>query len=72
MHMGQTESGGQPWGLAVGLLAACLYTLLGVLAGHQPETILVRSAVGGGLIGFLAGGLAWGWKIISPANEEEL
>lgn len=69
--MGETESGGQPWGFAAGLLAACLYTLLGVLAGHQPETILIRAAVGGGLIGFLTGGLVWGWKLISPPDDEE-
>ena len=42
-----------PWGGIAGLLSACLMTLLGVVLGHEPDTILMR-AVGGGLaIGLL-------------------
>ncbi|MEX2285638.1 MAG: hypothetical protein WD648_01035 [Planctomycetaceae bacterium] len=33
----------RPWGFAVGLLAACLVTLVGVLSGLDPYVILLRA-----------------------------
>lgn len=36
---------GPPLGAAVGLLAACVTTLIGIARGLSPEVILVRAAV---------------------------
>jgi hypothetical protein len=43
-----------PWGGIVGLLTGCVMTLLGVVQGHEPETILLRAAIGGAVTGMLA------------------
>ena len=37
-------------GLAAGILAASFMTLVGIAVGHEPETILFRSAIGGCLV----------------------
>lgn len=36
-------AGNSPWPAAVALLSASTTTLLGIAAGHEPETVLVRS-----------------------------
>ncbi len=37
------------WGAAIGLLAMSLATVVGVIAGLEPETILLRATIGGGV-----------------------
>ncbi len=39
-----TQSDNRPWGYIVGLLTACLVTLIGVLSGLDPYVILLRAA----------------------------
>lgn len=38
-------------GIASGLLTSCLVTILGSIAGHEPQTILFRALVGGLFVG---------------------
>lgn len=61
----------QPWGLAIGLLTGCVVTLIGVVLDLQPDTILFRALVGGGLVGSLIGLVAWSWQLTTPMNKEE-
>ena len=43
----------QPWGGAAALLTASLVTLIGVLCGVEPATILLRAFAAGVLLGAL-------------------
>ena len=42
------------WGTAVGLLAASLATVVGVATGLDPDTIVLRAAVGGSVAALVA------------------
>ena len=44
----------RPWGGIAALLAACLVTLIGVVSGVEPATIVLRAAAAGALLGVLA------------------
>lgn len=43
----------RPWGGVAALLAACLVTLIGVVYGVEPATIVLRAAAAGVLLGGL-------------------
>jgi hypothetical protein len=51
---GQSAGGHQPWGKIVALLAACAATLIGVIHGLAPETIVVRAVGAAVLLGGMA------------------
>lgn len=42
------------WGIAVGLLAASLATVVGVAKGLDPDTIVLRAAIGGSIAALVA------------------
>lgn len=44
---------GRPWGSAIGLLAGCSVALAGIVLGLEPETVALRSIVGGVVVGFV-------------------
>lgn len=44
----------QPWGTLLGLLAACLATISGAVAGLDPDVVLLRAIQAG-----LAAALLW-------------
>jgi len=46
------ETTTRPWGRIVGLLTACLVTLIGVLCGLEPDVILQRALISSMLVGF--------------------
>ena len=48
------SGGTQPWGKIVGLLAGCTATLIGVVRGLAPETIVVRALGAAVLLGGMA------------------
>lgn len=50
-----------PWGSAIGLLAACLATLVGVGSGLEPDVILLRAAVAGVVLGCAAAVVSHLW-----------
>ena len=52
------RDGVKPWGRLVGLLVASFTTLVGVLAGLEPATILQRAGCAGLIAGVAAGLLA--------------
>ena len=60
------------WGLTLGLLTASLAMLVGVVSGLEPETILLRSVIGGGLTGTLAWVTAWLIGSSEPDLDEEI
>jgi len=51
-----------PWGRTVGLLTACLATLIGVCSGLDPDVILLRAVVSGVALGVLACVMAQVWQ----------
>ncbi|HUS39665.1 MAG TPA: hypothetical protein VMX74_09455 [Pirellulales bacterium] len=46
------ETPSPPWGRIVGLLTACLVTLIGVLSGLAPDLILQRALISSVIAGF--------------------
>lgn len=59
-----------PFGLAIGMLTACAMTLISVLCGNEPETVLFRAGVGGSMTGLLAAGLVSVLRSILDEDEE--
>lgn len=60
----------QPWGLATGLLAGCVITLIGVLLDLQPDTILLRALLGGSLIGGLTSVVVRSCRAMLPDGDD--
>ncbi|HWL09039.1 MAG TPA: hypothetical protein VNQ76_11560 [Planctomicrobium sp.] len=60
-----------PIASAVGLLAACAVTLIGVAGDLSPEVILLRAIIAGSVSFALAGVMMTYWKAVSPKHEEE-
>jgi hypothetical protein len=62
-----------PWGRTVGLLTACLATLIGVGSGLDPDVILLRAAVSGVTLGVLARVMAQAWQywLTLPGAESQ-
>jgi hypothetical protein len=58
-----------PWGRAIGLLAACLATLVGVQCGLEPDVILWRALIAGIAAGFLTATLHAAWLTWGPAQH---
>jgi hypothetical protein len=46
---------GRPWGRCAGVLTGCLVTLIGVLYGVDPATILLRATIAALILGVLVG-----------------
>lgn len=46
----------RPWGRAIGLLAACIITLVGAMNWLDPDVILKRALFAGALIGITVRG----------------
>lgn len=59
------------WGLAAGLLTGCAVTLLGVMLQLEPETILLRSVLGGAVAGMLVSVITSSLRIATAPREEE-
>jgi len=59
------------WGTLSGLLTGCIITLIGVVQDLQPETILLRSAIGGCAVACLATVWLATWRMISPPIKED-
>lgn len=57
----------QPLGKLIGLLAACLATLVGVATGHAPFVILTRALISGVAVSLL---LSFVTNVIHVANME--
>jgi hypothetical protein len=54
----------KPWGAVIGLLTACLGTLIGVASGLEPDVILFRAAVAGCVLGLTAAIVAVIWGLV--------
>ncbi|WP_437187509.1 hypothetical protein SH668x_000906 [Planctomicrobium sp. SH668] len=59
------------WAIPIGLLAGSSATLLGVLMNLSPEMILLRSVVAGVVATLIASLFSIGWKLVSPASDDE-
>jgi hypothetical protein len=59
------------WPLAAGLLTGCMVTLIGVALSLPPTTILFRSTTSGCIVAFMVLILSFGWKLVTPRNEED-
>ena len=67
-----TQASGRPsWGPAWGLLTGCGITLVGVSLNLQPETILIRSIIGGSLVALLAAVLSLGWQLVAHETDDD-
>ncbi|WP_437192246.1 hypothetical protein [Planctomicrobium sp. SH527] len=60
-----------PVAAAMGILAGCAATLIGVATQLSPEVILVRAVVAGGVTFVLAALLVAWWRCVTPHVEEE-
>jgi len=58
-----------PWPLAMGLLAASLTTLLGCVAGCEPETILHRTLVSSVIVCCVAMCVRTVWRFVDEQGE---
>ena len=59
------------WGTALGVLAASGTTLCGTIIGLEPETILLRALVAGGLVGLgIQLTAAMVIRAVAPHDEE--
>lgn len=71
MTEGTTDWQPQLWGVAIGLLAFSVATLVGITTGLEPETIFLRAGTGGlaaGGVTVVAGRLL---RLCSQAWDEE-
>ncbi|MGE0374997.1 MAG: hypothetical protein AB7I48_01660 [Planctomycetaceae bacterium] len=55
--------------MAVGLLAACATTMIGIVNGNEPETILYRGLVAGAVVTGVALLVRSLWHLVDPGGS---
>lgn len=55
--------------MALGLLAACITTIIGIVHGNQPETILYRCLVAASVVTCLATLMRSLWRLADPDSS---
>lgn len=72
MSVNQNTATRTSFGLAAGLLTACLVTLLSIIARHEPETVLFRAIVGATVVGCFTSVLgSFAASILAEQEDEE-
>ncbi|MEZ6050613.1 MAG: hypothetical protein R3C02_04360 [Planctomycetaceae bacterium] len=68
-HASEHRDPPAPWPLALGFLAASLTTLLGCIAGHDPETILRRCVVSSVVVSCVGMFVRSAWRFVTTHDE---
>lgn len=58
------------WGAALGLLAGCGITLIGVALNLPPDVILLRALLGGCIIGGVVSVIAASWRLAATSEDD--
>lgn len=66
----RTGSEHPSWGAALGLLAGCGITLIGVALNLPPDVILLRALLGGCIIGSVVSVVAASWRLVATSEED--
>jgi hypothetical protein len=68
---GTSGTNAPTWALALGLLAWCAITLIGVALQLPPEVIVLRALVGSVAVAVVAVAMTLGWNLMSPEDEND-
>lgn len=67
----RSQSVKPPVAAAMGILAGCAATLIGVATQLSPDVILMRAIVAGSVTFVLTAFLVMWWRYVTPHKEEE-